>query len=74
MPLTGYKLYAQQADSDTITLVYDGTDSPEIVQTQISGLTLDADYSFYVTGLNPFEGPESDSATFRLAGRPDEPG
>ena len=40
----------------------------------VNGLDIDTDYSFYVTGLNPFEGMQSDSSTYRLAGRPDAPG
>lgn len=35
---------------------------------------MDADYDFYVTGLNPFEGEQSNSSSFRLGGRPDAPG
>ena len=51
-----------------VTIVYDGTDFPEIVTATIQGLTLDADYSFFITGLNPFEGIKSDSSTYRLGG------
>lgn len=57
-----------------VTLVYDGTDFPEIVTATISGLTLDVDYTFFVTGLNPFEGDKSDFSTYRLGGRPNAPG
>ena len=44
-----------------VTIVYDGTDFPEIVTATIQGLTLDADYSFFITGLNPFEGNQCDA-------------
>ena len=54
--------------------IYDGNDYPEVVTYTATGLNLDKDYSFYVTGLNPFEGVQSDSTTYRLAGRPDVPG
>jgi len=73
VPLTGYKLYAID-EADLTTLVYDGTDLPDVIQTQISDLDLDADYSFYLTGLNPFEGAQSDRSTYRAGGRPDAPG
>ena len=75
VPLTGYKLYALHIDTDTTSLVFDGTDRPEITETTVSGLELDADYSFYVTGLNPFESPDGMmSTTYRAGGRPGAPG
>lgn len=33
-------------------------------------MALDQDYSFFVTGLNPYEGTASEHSTYRLAGRP----
>jgi len=35
---------------------------------------LDADYEFYVTGLNPVEGTPSGKSSYRVAGFPDPPG
>ena len=36
----------------------------------MEGLALDQDYQFYVTGLNPYEGPASDLSAYRLAAKP----
>lgn len=52
VPLTGYKLYSIHVDTAVTTLVYDGTDKPETLQTTVSGLTIDNDYEFYITGMN----------------------
>lgn len=40
---------------------FDGTDMPEVLSYTVTGLNLDEDYSFYITGLNPLEGEASDS-------------
>ena len=36
----------------------------------VTGLVLDSDYTFYVTGLNPYESEPSESVIYRLGGRP----
>ena len=74
VPLTGYKLYQLKDGEIEAFLAFDGTDQPEILQTTLSGLDLDTDYSFYVAALNPFEGAESEHSTFRLGGLPGPPG
>jgi titin len=51
-------------------LAYDGTGAPEVYSHTVTGLTLDQDYSFYVTALNPDEGPASDILTHRAAALP----
>jgi hypothetical protein len=55
------------------TLAFDGTDQPDVHQYTVPGLTLDTDYSFFVTALNPDEGAQSDTLTLRAAGFPDAP-
>ena len=35
IPLTGYKLYAKLASTGVETLVYDGTDKPEVLTTVV---------------------------------------
>ena len=65
VPLTGFKLYHfKQSTSPpaaftlaAATLAFDGSDQPEITEHVVTGLDLDADYSFVVTALNPDEGP-----------------
>lgn len=54
-------------------MVFDGTDKPAVLETTVTGLVLDQDYTFYVTALNPLEGAASDPAQFRLAGFPSAP-
>lgn len=71
--LTGYKLYQKHVLTSATTLAYDGTDAPEITTITITNLVLDNDYEFYVTGLNPEEGSQSDSITLRAAALPNEP-
>jgi len=78
--LTGFRLYHyEQATPDLLlgppdaTLAYDGADAPEVTEFTVTGLTLDVDYSFFVTALNPDEGPASDVLTVRAAGFPDPP-
>ena len=73
VPLTGYQLYAIDSSDASMSLLYDGTDFPEVVQVTVLALSIDTDYSFYVTGLNPFEGEASEATTYRLGGRPDAP-
>lgn len=51
-------------------LEFDGTSLPEVLSKTVEGLILDEDYSFFVTGLNPYEGEASISSTYRAAGRP----
>jgi len=72
--LTGYKLYQTVVATSTTTLVHDGTDDPSTLQKTLTGLTLDAEYEFYVTGLNPDEGPASDILLLRAAAVPSQPG
>ena len=74
VPLSGYKLYALNIGDNVESLAYDGTDHPEITQVTISALALDQDYSFKVTGLNPYEGEPGDASSYRLGGRPEAPG
>jgi hypothetical protein len=78
--LTGFRLYYfEQTSPDLVlgpsdsTLAFDGADLPEVTEFTVTGLTLDADYSFFVTALNPDEGPASDILTVRAAGFPDPP-
>jgi hypothetical protein len=69
VPLTGFKLYSW-ADSEGEVLQLDATNHPEILSFTVEDLTVDRDYTFYVSALNPYEGPRSESATFRSGGRP----
>lgn len=69
MPTTGFKLYSVDENDET-TLEFDGTDLPEILEYTVTGLVLDSDYTFYVTGLNPYESEASESVIYRLGGRP----
>ncbi len=55
-------------------MAYDGTGVPNVLLKIVTGLTLDADYTFWVTGLNPDEGAVSDSLSVRAAGKPTAPG
>lgn len=64
VPLTGFRLYYfEQVDPSTTgtpstaTLAFDGADLPDVTQHTVEGLTMDTDYSFFVTALNPDEGP-----------------
>jgi titin len=77
VPLTGFKLYYyQKADSSTVkgvsdsTLGYDGTGAPGVTQATVTGLEIDKDYAFFVTALNPDEGPASDHLVLRAAAFP----
>jgi hypothetical protein len=54
-----------------VILVHDGTNQSEILIKEVQGLTLDEDYAFYVTGLNPYESEQSEQVIYRAAGRPD---
>jgi hypothetical protein len=74
VPLTGYKLYAKLVSTDAETLVYDGTDKPEILSTIVDNLVLDQDYDMYLTALNIYEGPRSAPVRVRAAGLPQAPG
>ena len=74
VPLTGYKLYQKRLSDSVQSLAYDGTSLPSITQATITGLILDEDYQFWVTGLNPSEGLESEAITVRAAGKPLAPG
>jgi len=69
VPVTGFRLYSVD-EAANIVLEFDGTDQPELLSYEVTGLRLDEDYSFYVTGLNPLEGEASDQVTYRTAGRP----
>lgn len=40
----------------------------------MADLDLNKDYTFYVTGLNPLEGPPSETVTYRVGGRPSKCG
>lgn len=81
VPLTGFKLYyflqatspPVSFDKSAATLAWNGADRPEVTEFTVSGLTLDRDYSFIVTALNPDEGLQSDALTVRAAGFPDAP-
>lgn len=75
IPLTGYKLYARLLSTGVETLVYDGTDMPEVLTTVVNGLILNEDYDLYLTALNIYEGPRSSPALrVRAAGLPFAPG
>ena len=72
--LTGFKLYGSDLTSNSgSTLIYDGTNAPEVIEYVASGLTIDHDYEFYVTALNPYESLASAKSVYRLAGFPDTP-
>jgi hypothetical protein len=78
VPLTGFKLYyflstAGTADPTTATLAFDGTDQPDVTEYTVTGLAADTDFSFFVTALNPDEGPQSDSLSLRSAAFPEAP-
>ena len=77
VPLTGFKLYSYKKDDETTvvdidsaTLAFDGSGQPDVTEYMVEGLELDADYSFFVTALNPDEGPQSETLTVRAAGFP----
>jgi len=74
VPLTGYKLYAKLLATGVETLVYDGTDKPEILSTVVENLVLNQDYDMYLTALNIYEGPKSLPVRVRAAGLPQAPG
>lgn len=74
VPLSGYKLYQYTYPSTVPSLVYDGTNQPDILSATISGLVLDSDYGFFVTALNPSESEESEVLDVRAAGKPGAPG
>jgi hypothetical protein len=69
VPLTGFKLYSVY-DGESPVLQFDGSDRPEILTATVSSLLLNQEYAFYVTGLNPLEGEESDHVSYWAAGRP----
>lgn len=81
VPLTGYKLYYFKQTTDppvdvvlsASTLAWDGTGRPEVTEFVVTGLDADSDYSFVVTALNPYEGPQSNPLTVRAAGFPVAP-
>lgn len=70
VPLTGYKLYAKLLSTGVETMVYDGTDKPEVLSTIVGNLVLDQDYDMYLTALNIYEGPRSVPVRVRAAGLP----
>ena len=74
VPLTGYKLYQLSVSTGTTTLAYDGTNQPAVLTALVAGLTFGQQYTFWLTGLNPQEGPASSSVTLTAAGFPDAPG
>lgn len=74
IPLTGYKLYAKLLSTGVETLVYDGTDKPEVLTTIVQNMILDQDYDLYLTALNIYEGPRSGPLRVRAAGLPFAPG
>lgn len=76
VPLTGFKLYSYLTATQTAaaaSAVYDGTGVPAVKEAAVSGLTLDTDYTFFVTALNPAEGPASSELTLRAAALPAAP-
>ena len=74
VPLTGYKVYATLVSTGIQTLLYDGTNHPEILSTTLTNLVLDQDYEIYLTALNPLESDQSAPLTIRAAGLPFAPG
>lgn len=74
MPLTGYKVYATLVSTGIKTLLYDGTNHPEILSTTLTNLVLDQDYEIYLTALNPLESELSPPLFIRAAGLPFSPG
>ncbi len=61
VPLTGYNLYQIDLSTSTLTLAYSGASAPSTLAASLTGLTLDIDYEFYLTALNPDEGLPSTS-------------
>jgi hypothetical protein len=45
-----------------------------VLQTVVTNLVLNQDYTFYLTGLNPIEGEPSIPVVFRAAGKPSKVG
>lgn len=52
LPLTGYKLYADSGRNDDYTLVYDGTNSPEVAEYIFPNADSNLTYRFYLTAVN----------------------
>lgn len=73
MPLTGFKLYSVDSSSVTV-LEFDGSGQPAVLMYTVTGLKLNEDYSYFITALNPLEGPPSDWVTYTAAGYPSETG
>lgn len=57
-------------ENGRIVVEFDGSDHPEILSFSVGDLKLNKQYRFYVTGLNPLEGPASEIVSYRAAGRP----
>jgi len=55
-------------------LQFNGTNQPQVLQTVVTNLVLNQDYTFYLTGLNPLEGQPSLPVVFRAAGKPTKVG
>ena len=53
VPLTGYNM--TRVSTNAQTLAYDGTNQPQTTSASITLLVLNEDYTFTVSGLNPYE-------------------
>lgn len=71
VPLIGYEVYSKLLSTGTKSLVFDGINHPEILETTVSNLILDEDYEFTVSALNQVESEESEPLVIRAAGLPD---
>ena len=71
--LTGFKLYSVD-NTNTAVLQFDGTDKPAILQYTVTGLSLNAEYGFYIVALKPLESKPSPTVKYTVAGLPSAPG
>jgi large repetitive protein len=75
VPLTGYQLWQHEVGSAAApVMACGGSGDPTLLSCEVTGLTLDADYEFWVTALNTLESEPSDTTTLTAAGLPGIPG
>lgn len=75
VPLADYRLYQHKVGSAAAASVAcGGSGDPTLLSCEVTGLTLDADYEFWVTALNTLESDPSDNITLTAAGLPETPG
>ena len=44
MPITGFKLYSLDVETGTVVEQYDGSNLPEVITYEVTGLSIDKDY------------------------------